>query len=679
MNHLFATVRTLAVFLVLTAVAAAADDALAEKTPNWHETAFFGLHFDLHPNVQDTELGRETTAEHIRAMLEKVRPDFVQYDCKGHPGYTGYPTKVGAPSPGIVNDALKIWREVTREMGIPLSIHYSGIWDSRAIEEHPDWARVDARGNRHPHYASLLSPYPTERMIPQLLEVVREYDIDGMWIDGDSWAALPDWSPACQAEFTRRTGISEIPQKAGDPHWEEWLAFHRSLFKEYVIRYIAAVKAVKPSCLVTSNWSFTVRMPEALDVPLDYISGDYDPSFGSERAMAEARFIASRGVPWDLMAWSFLKTGDQPWTFKTAAHMSQELATVMAQGGAVFIYDTPQRSGRLNAWHMDILAEVAQFCRERQPWCHRTKTLPQIAVLHSETTWYTRNDPLFNFSGANQPMEGAMFALLESGWSVDLLNEASLAECADAYPLIVIPEVTRLPESFRQAMTGYVEQGGRLLISGSEAVDLFGGLAGLIPADTAPPAMNWLPVEGRAVAVQGTFRPVTPGSDVTVLAHTLYEREPDLNRREAVPAALLRRVGSGVVAVIPGPVFRAYFQSRYPDLRRFIAGVIAAMEPSGLAQVDGPWWIEMAARRRDNTLLIQLVNRSVGGYLSPLRHIVESVPDPGPFTVRVPLPGKPTSCRIEPGARTVDWSWADGSLTARLPGLSIYDILVIEP
>jgi len=124
---------------------------------NWHEEAFFGLHYDLHPSAADTELGRETTYEHIRAMLEKVNPDFVQYDCKGHPGYAGYPTEVGSPSPGIVNDALKIWREVTRDMGIPLSIHYSGVWDTRAIELHPEWARIRSDGTPDPNNTSRLS------------------------------------------------------------------------------------------------------------------------------------------------------------------------------------------------------------------------------------------------------------------------------------------------------------------------------------------------------------------------------------------------------------------------------------------------------------------------------------------------------------------------------------------
>ena len=42
----------------------------------------------------------------IETFLRRVGPDYVQYDCKGHPGYAGYPSLVGTPSPGIVNDSL---------------------------------------------------------------------------------------------------------------------------------------------------------------------------------------------------------------------------------------------------------------------------------------------------------------------------------------------------------------------------------------------------------------------------------------------------------------------------------------------------------------------------------------------------------------------------------------------
>ena len=53
-----------------------------DSTRNWHERAFFGLHYDLHAGPKDTELGAALTHEHLRADLEKARPDWVQCDCK---------------------------------------------------------------------------------------------------------------------------------------------------------------------------------------------------------------------------------------------------------------------------------------------------------------------------------------------------------------------------------------------------------------------------------------------------------------------------------------------------------------------------------------------------------------------------------------------------------------------
>jgi len=93
---------------------------------NWHDDAFFGIHYDLHARATDTELGRELTPEHLRERLLRVKPDWIQCDCKGHPGYTSWPTSVGSISPGVVNDALRIHRDVTSELGIKLGMHYSG-------------------------------------------------------------------------------------------------------------------------------------------------------------------------------------------------------------------------------------------------------------------------------------------------------------------------------------------------------------------------------------------------------------------------------------------------------------------------------------------------------------------------------------------------------------------------
>ena len=78
------------------------DKPAEKRHRNWHEDVFFGIHYDLHANEKDTELGREVTHDHLRDRWELTRPDRVQCDCKGHPGYTARPTEVGA--------AARSWR-----------------------------------------------------------------------------------------------------------------------------------------------------------------------------------------------------------------------------------------------------------------------------------------------------------------------------------------------------------------------------------------------------------------------------------------------------------------------------------------------------------------------------------------------------------------------------------------
>lgn len=655
-----------AVFLLFTAAAPAVD--------NWHADAFFGLHYDLHPGATDTELGRETTYEHIREMLEIVRPDFVQYDCKGHPGYTGYPTEVGSASPGIVNDALAVWREVTRDMGIPLSVHYSGVWDSRAIELNPDWARQEPKGRKDTNYTCRLSAYDAELMIPQLVEVVRKYDIDGMWIDGENWASKPCWCERCKAAFLDLDGQDSVPEKPGDPNWHAWLAFHRELFVRHVTAVVDAVHAEKPACMVTSNWMYSVRQPEPMEAPIDYLSGDFDPSFGAERASAEARFIASRGKPWDLMAWGFLRTGSLDWTVKTAPHLCQEVSAVLAQGGSVFIYNQPQRSGRLTRWHQETFAQVAEFCRARKPYCFQTETVPQVAVLHSESSYYLHNDPLFNFGSANVAMEGALHALLESGYSVDLLNEAALLERMTQYPVVVVPEAAHVAQAVKDALPGYVSGGGRLLLAGDFVAAQYGDLAGVTPAGGQ--ITGYLPVMGQAVLVNGPFQAVELAGAET-LAHLMSQQDPDVNMT-AVPAATRNRVGEGVVAAVHGPLFTNYLKGHYHRVRRFAGDLVDALDAPGLIRVDGPWWVELSARRKDGRLLLQLVNRGAAGHLAPNRHMVEHVPNAGPFTVTVPMPEAPRRVYCAPEETGVEWTWKDGVLRVQVAGLHIHNVLVIE-
>ncbi len=292
--------------------------------------SFFGLHFDFHAREEDKEVGANINRDVVAGILERVRPDYVQCDCKGHPGVSSYPTKVGFAAPRLVGDILRVWREVTAERGVALYVHYSGIFDIKAVQLHPDWARVDEQGHADGQIASVYGPYVDELLIPQLKELVDEYDIDGVWVDGDCWAAARDYGPAA-LEAYRSAGFANSPPRLSietvppwsirradmpvlaqgivmDPSFVQFSEVQREGFRRYLRRYVDELHEHRPSFQIASNWAFTSFMPEPVSADVDYVSGDSATVFGSDLRL-DPRFLVRQGKPWDIMTWTFVGHG----------------------------------------------------------------------------------------------------------------------------------------------------------------------------------------------------------------------------------------------------------------------------------------------------------------------------------------------------------------------------------
>ncbi len=660
-------------------------------THNWHDDAFFGLHYDIHAVAQDTGLGAELAHQHLRERLERVRPDWVQCDCKGHPGYTTWPTEIGSPSPGIVTDALRIHRDVTRDMGIRLAVHYSGVYDTRAIELHPEWGRVRADGSRDPNMTCRLAGYTEQLMIPQMLEIVARYDVDGFWVDGENWASAPCWCALCSAEFARRTGVTGIPGAAGEPHWFEWLSFHRDLFTEYVTAYSNAVHAVKPDCLICSNWLYASRQPEPTAAPIDRLSADFAPSWGADCSAVEGRAFDARGITWDLMAWSSTRPAGtrMPWATKSATHLCQELAEVVALGGAVMIVGQLQCSGRLISWHQDTFAEVAAWCRERQALCRRTQTASEAAVLHLASHYYTCNLPLFAPGGANAPVEGALQALLECGISTDIVLEHDVPARLEQYKLVVVPDQTHLTAELKATLGAYAEAGGCVLLTGAHVAAEAGALAGVAASTEAsvrakPVQVDrvtdtdgdhiHLPSAGKTVPVLGPWQPVRALAGTDVWTRAMDQQEP--GQDETMQAAVTaRRLGKGWVVAAHGPLFRNYLMGHYPLLRRFISELVARLEIAWTVRREAPAHLELVSRRRDGQLLVNLINRGAAESLSPSRVLVEELAPVENVRVRVRCESAPAG--VTAVGADVQWTHADGELTITVPRVEIHCVIAV--
>ena len=645
--------------------------------------AFFGLHFDLHPQESDTSLGADLSETNIRGLLERVKPDYVQYDCKGHAGWAGYRTAVGWPSPGIVKDSLALWRTITRDFGIGLFIHYSGVWDTKAITEHPDWARIDAAGKKDPNVTSVFGPYVDELLIPQLKEVTVRYDLDGVWADGECWAARLDYSPRALAAWTRETGFPDAPKDRSDPRWLEWKMFHRRAFERYLSHWIDAVHASNPALQLTSNWMYTTFAPKPVEAKLDFLSGDYSPSLSVDRARVEARYLASTGMPWDLMAWGFDKGQGLNWSIKPAEQLMQEAAVVLMQGGGFQIYHTPTRSGYIVEPIIAQEEKVAAFCRARQAASHKSTSVPQVALLLSSESYGDSSDAVFSPGGDDSTeLEGALHALLNLHYSVDILAEHQLQPRLKDFPIVVVPDSHKLTEAFRRALTEYVEQGGSLLLLGEKSARLFEPILGveleggpaqrtaeLAAASGADPA-----AAGQVTSADGIWQKV----DLTTAkaAGAIYPTR-DI-RKDGQIAATINGFGKGKVGAVYGPVASIYFRSHHPWLREFIGRLTTELFPDPAVRVDGPPTLDVALRKTpDGRLSAHLLNTA--GMPLPDRYgFTDFTPPLEHITLTIRTARRPASVAWVPDGGRLDWSWSDGWLKVTVPRLAIHGAIVVD-
>ncbi len=649
---------------------------------------FFGLHFDLHPNADDTSLGRDLTDGMVSHLLESCHPDFVQYDSKGHPGYLGFPSKTGMSAPGIMQDSLAIWRRVTAAHGVALYNHFSGVLDGLAVIRHTDWARIGPDGKRDSQETSLFGPYERQLMIEELTEVALNYDLDGSWVDGDCWAIKPDYCEAARKKFFEKTNIDQLPKNSGDQGWNEFLDMQREQFRRYVALYVDALHSVKPGYQITSNWMYSTFVPERPEVPLDYLSGDLSDTAALLQARIQARYLSRCGKPWDLMSWGLEKNAQfASQSAKPAAELEQEAAVVLAQGGAYQIYYVPTRAGWIDDWVVKMATEVAGFCRERQKWSHSSESLPEAGVLYSGRTLYRTSGNIFGPWGkAEAPGVGAVDLLLACGYSVDLIPDWQSAECAAQYPLIVVPDWQDIGEEVVTIITRYVAGGGKLLLFGADNARLFSSILGLRLTGPAQERSYFVADESQLAQITGSWIGISAAeSRIVARAYRTPDTRPGPTadaKYAALPLAVYLPHGKGSVVVCPGPIASTYGNDSAPILRSLVLSWLEPVHPPKVRLIPENPAIEVVLRMKNGQTLVHLINTEGAPVTGELRDS-GVVPRTGPLRLRIRLSEPPLNVFLEPAGTPLPGEYLStestgGEWSGVVPDLHVHSIIRVE-
>jgi len=416
-------------------------------------------------------------------------------------------------------------------------------------------------------------------------------------------------------------------------------------------------------------------MPEKVTIPVDFLSGDVTPQNGVFRSAFEARCLAPQGKPWDLMAWGFSwNGGEMPMSMKSAVQLKQEAAQIISMGGGVQFYFQQNRDLSIKPWLTYMLQDIATFCRERQPYCYKTRAVPQIALVYPAVSY--QKSATVAYSRPLGMLQGALNALLDGQQAVEIIMEHNITGKMDQYPMIIIPECDYLEPLFLDEVRNYVKNGGNLLIMGTETASLFKPELGIATSEKKTRSEAFILAHKRIGAIRSDLLSVRLSKGAQPLS--VFYKGNDLQYPSDEISSSINSFGKGKIAGIYFNAGTAYTEFKTPVIRDFLDETIQQLFPDKMVEVTGSHLVHVAVNSANGKLYVNLVNVS-GEHTNQTALGYDEVPSIQNITVSVRSDRKPSRILLQPGNNPVEFVYENGRSNFIVAELPLHNIIEIIP
>ena len=143
------------------------------------------------------------------------------------------------------------------------------------------------------------------------------------------------------------------------------------------------------------------------------------------------------------------------------------------------------------------------------------------------------------------------------------------------------------------------------------------------------------------------------------------------------PAATIRKLGKGTIAAVYLNLGERYLNARTATARNFLNGLVRELFPEPLVEVTGSRHVDVIAKRINGKHVVNIVNTS-GKHENDKIFVFDDIPSVGPLSVTIRSDRKPRNVDLEPGGRTVSYTYNGGKIRLTIPRLEIHDIIMVE-
>jgi len=591
--------------------------------------------------------------------------------------YAYYNSKLLPKAPGLgERDPLREALEEAQGKKLPIIAYCVVQQGGHFLKAHPEWEMRGADGKPLGRFC-YTSGY-LEAMKALTAEQLA-YDIQGFHIDMLDQGFGPPygcWCQACQQQFEKEYGRAMPKGLTWDENWELMLEFRYRSSERFMKALHAHVKSIKPLATVDFNYhgnppfSFEVgQRPVQHACNGDFITGETGVwGFSALTVGLNAAFYHAAAP--DQRVQVAMQRGVRMYHDQTTRPLHDlrwELFTLLAHGAFVTVVDKTGFDGWLDPVAYDRIGHCfAEALAKRAHFGHRP--MAEVGLYFSSRTrdWLGREKPadyFQSFLGAHKAMvyEHIPFGVV--------LDENASLETLARFPIVMLPNTAILSERELTTLQGYVERGGKLLVTGQSG--LFGrrgeprsesSLRGLIGAKLKrrlDSLDNWVLLPPRKdplnVGMGKRTRADVPGRFFAGLSEqawpflvkgpaSVYETtsatsigelyqphrttrqlggKEDSEGREwpmspdtpVGPAILVNPIGQGVVLTLAcSPDFATASEHHIPEARKLLRDAVRFLNPTPRLEITAPPTVETVVTddSETRTLRVHLL-----GYNSP--------------------------------------------------------------
>ncbi|HEU0122816.1 MAG TPA: beta-galactosidase trimerization domain-containing protein [Bryobacteraceae bacterium] len=590
-----------------------------------------------------------------------------------------------------------------------------------AYRAHPEWAAVDAEGQPRKHWAMpaywvtcCLGPYSLEFMRDVTQEIVKTYDVDGVFSNRwhGSGKCFCRW---CQTEFRIATGLGSIPvtNDPADAGQRQYLEWHQERLFAVWDALDREVRALRPRASFIANAGGGALS----ELDMNGIGKRAETLFADRQArrglmapwangMTGKEYRAAMGKK---PIGGIVSVGvEEPYRWKDSVQSNVEIRLWFAEGIANGLrpWFTKFNAKVIDKRWLPAVEAVYQWHWKNEKYLRNTAPVARVAMAYSQQTAHYYGG-LQAKARVEDPALGYYHALIEARIPFEMVHDRRLDEESLApFRTLILPNIACLSDSQCEQIRAFVKRGGSVVATGETSLyDEWGkarsdfGLAGLFGCSFTGkietrmqnayltcrhphPLLRGLEEAPRVI--HGVRRVATAAISDADVPLTLVPSYPDLPMEEVYPRRMqtnqpecyARESGSGGrIVYFPFDIDRTFWEVMAPDHGTLLRNAVAwATREAPVVEVTGPGLLDVTVWRQAGSLTVHLVNLTNPMTMKgPYR---ETFPV-GPLRVFVPN-SKPKAVRLLTAGAAAVWKAERGGASITVPSVDLHEVVALD-